>query len=101
MTTKGNDAGSGEGGMKRFLIFVCLFPGTALAVLIASVSIGAGAFPDKPMAVMLAGWGYAVGVIPALICAVADLLLRKTRIPAVIGTACRLRTCNSGCSGDF
>ena len=73
--------------MKRFLIFVCLFPGTALAVLIASVSIGAGAFPDKPMAVMLAGWGYVVGVIPALICAVADLLLRKTRIPAVIGTA--------------
>ena len=72
--------------MKRFLIFICLFPGIALAVLTALVSVG-GAFPDIPQAVALAGWGYAAGVIPALICAVADLLLRKTRIPPVLGTA--------------
>ena len=73
--------------MKRFLIFICLFPGIAFAVLIAFVSIGVGALPDNPAAVQLAGWAYVVGVIPALICAVADLLLRKTRIPPVIGTA--------------
>jgi hypothetical protein len=87
VTTKGNDAGSGEGGMKRFLIFICLFPGIAVAVFLAFVSIGVGAFPDNPQAVVLVGWGYVVGVIPALICAVVDLLLRKTRIPPVIGTA--------------
>ena len=73
--------------MGRFLIFIGLFPGIALAVLIAFVSIGVGALPDNPMAVVLAGWAYVVGAIPALICAVADLLLRKTRIPPVIGTA--------------
>jgi hypothetical protein len=73
--------------MKRFLIFIFLFPGIALAVLIAFVSIGVGAFPDNPEVVVLVGWGYVVGVVPALICAVVDLLLRKTRIPAVIGTA--------------
>jgi hypothetical protein len=73
--------------MKRFLIFICLFPGIALAVLITFVSIGVGAFPANPEAVVLVGWGYVVGVIPALICAVVDLLLRKTRIPPVIGTA--------------
>ena len=73
--------------MKRFLIFIGLFPGIAVAVLIAAVSIGAGALPGSRTAVELAGWGYAVGVIPALICAVVDLGLRKTRIPPVIGTA--------------
>jgi hypothetical protein len=73
--------------MTRFLIFIGLFPGIAVAVLIAFVAVGAGSLPDKRTAFELAGWGYAVGVIPALICAAVDLLLRNTRIPPVIGTA--------------
>jgi hypothetical protein len=73
--------------MKRFLIFIGLFPGIAVGVLIACVAVGARSFPDSRMALELAGWGYVVGAIPALLCAVVDLLLRKTRIPAVIGTA--------------
>ena len=72
--------------MTRFLIFIGLFPGIAAAVLIAAVSFGAGA-PAIRTVGEVAGWSYAVGVGPALICAVADLLLRKTRIPPVIGTA--------------
>jgi hypothetical protein len=73
--------------MKRFLIFICLFPAIAVAVLIALISFGAGSLPDQRVVLELTGWGIAVGVIPALICAVVDLLLRRTRIPPVIGTA--------------
>jgi len=79
---------SGEGGMKRFLIFVFLFPGMAIAVFFALISIWLWvALPDNPEgALLLVGWGYVVGVVPALLCAVVDLFLRKTRIPAIIGT---------------
>ena len=73
--------------MTRFLIFIGLFPGIAVAVLIAFVAVGAGSLPGKRTALELAGWGYAVGVIPALICAAVDLLLRNTRFPPVIGAA--------------
>ena len=72
--------------MKRFLIFIFLFPGIATVVLFAFISIGVGALPDNPQAIFVVGWGYVVGVVPALVCAVVDLLLGKTRIPAVIGT---------------
>jgi FtsH-binding integral membrane protein len=72
--------------MKRFLIFALLFPGIALAVFFALLSMAMGMFPDNPQALFVVGWGYVVGVVPALVCAVVDLLLRKTYIPAVIGT---------------
>ena len=72
--------------MKRFLIFALLFPGIALAVFFALLSMAMGMFPDNPQALFVVVWGYVVGVVPALVCAVVDLLLRKTRIPAVIGT---------------
>jgi hypothetical protein len=72
--------------MKRFLIFVLLFPGIATAVLFALISIGVGALPDNPEAIFVVGWGYIVGLIPALVCALVDLLLGKTRIPPVVGT---------------
>ena len=72
--------------MKRFLIFALLFPGIALVVFFALLSMAVGVFPDNPQALFVVGWGYVVGVVPALVCAVVDLLLRKTRIPAVIGT---------------
>jgi len=72
--------------MKRFLIFVCLFPGIATAVFFALLSIAMGAFPDNPEAVFVVGWGYIIGVVPALVCALVDLFLSKTRIPGVIGT---------------
>jgi hypothetical protein len=68
--------------MKRFLIFIGLFPGIVIAMLIAMIAPG-----DASVVLQLTGWGYAVGIVPALICALADLLLRKTRIPPVIGTA--------------
>lgn len=73
--------------MKRFLIFIVLFPAIAVAVLTAIVSIGVGALPGSRDAAVLMGLGTVVGVAPALICAVVDLLLRKTHIPPVIGTA--------------
>src|SRR5215831_8128671 len=72
--------------MKRFLVFIGLFPAGAIAGLFAFISIEVGALPDNPQAVMLVGWAYVVGVIPALICAVADWSLAKTSLPAVIGT---------------
>ena len=72
--------------MKRFLIFALLFPGIALAVFFALLSMAMGMFPDNPQALFVVVWGYVVGVVPALVCAVVDFLLRKTRIPAVIGT---------------
>ena len=71
--------------MKRFLIFVFLFPGIATAVFFALVTI-AVALPDNPEALLVVMWGYVVGIVPALVCAVVDLFLRKTRIPAIIGT---------------
>jgi hypothetical protein len=43
--------------MKRYLIFIGLLPGIAVAVLIALISPGAGALPDGRMAVQLTGWG--------------------------------------------
>jgi hypothetical protein len=72
--------------MKRFLIFALLFPGIAVAVFFAWFFMEMSMFPDNPEALFVVGWGYVVGVVPALVCAVVDLLLRKTRIPAVIGT---------------
>ena len=73
--------------MKRFLVFIGLFPALALVGLFAFISIGIGVLPDNPQAVMLVPWAYVVGVIPALICAVADRFLAKTGFSAVIGTA--------------
>jgi len=72
--------------MKRFLIFALLFPAIAVAEFFALLSMALGMFPDNPQALFVVGWAYVVGVVPALICAVVDLLLRKTRIPALIGT---------------
>ena len=72
--------------MKRFLIFVCLFPGLAIVSLAAFISIEIGAVPDNPEVYKLVLWGYLVGVVPALICALVDLLLVRTRLPAMVGT---------------
>jgi hypothetical protein len=69
--------------MKRFLIFICLFPGLAVAGLFAFVSIGTGALPDNPEAVLV-GWGYVVGMVPALILALMDRFSGKTRAQRVI-----------------
>ena len=71
--------------MKRFLIFICLYPGVALLSLGAFISIEISALPDNPEAVKLVGWAYVVGVVPALVCAAVDWLLRKTRL-RFIGT---------------
>ena len=72
--------------MKRFLVFALVFPGIALAVFFGLLSLAMGMLPDNPQAIYVVAWGYVVGVVPALICAGVDLLLRRTRIPAVIGT---------------
>jgi hypothetical protein len=72
--------------MKRYLIFVCLFPGIATAVFFALLSIAVGAFPDNAEAVFVVGWGYIIGFVPALVCASVDSFLGKTRSPRVIGT---------------
>ncbi|MBN8981986.1 MAG: hypothetical protein J0I29_12025 [Rhizobiales bacterium] len=74
-------------GMKRFLIFVCLFPALAVAALAAWISIQLWILPDNPEAYKLVAWAYVVCAVPALSLAFADLVLRRTRIPAIIGTA--------------
>ncbi|MEW6767838.1 MAG: hypothetical protein AB1342_07385 [Pseudomonadota bacterium] len=73
--------------MKRFLIFVCLFPALAVAALAAWISIQLWILPDNPEVYKLVGWAYVVCAVPALSLAFADTVLRRTRIPAVIGTA--------------
>ncbi|MBI3702153.1 MAG: hypothetical protein HY242_17150 [Afipia sp.] len=73
--------------MKRFLIFLGLFPALAAVSLAAWISIQLWILPDNPEAYKLVGWAYVVCAVPALVIAFADTVFRRSRIPAVIGTA--------------
>ena len=73
--------------MKRFLIFICLFPALALLGLFAFISVAIAALPDNPEAIVLVGWAYVVCAVPALICALADLFFARRRILPIAGTA--------------
>jgi hypothetical protein len=77
------DAVIGKGSMKRFLIFLFLFPAIATASFYVVIYILSGAEIDS-----LSGpaWGYLIFIGPGLVFALVDWLLAKTPIPAVIGT---------------
>jgi hypothetical protein len=67
--------------MKRFLIYLVLFPATAAASLYAVLYILTGAVVDS-----LSGpaFCYLMFIGPALVVALVDWLVSRTRIPGVI-----------------
>jgi hypothetical protein len=70
--------------MKRFAIFVVLFPILALAGLVAFLSIEVGALADN-MDISAVGWAYVVGIIPALILALVDRFLGRIIVTTLVG----------------
>jgi hypothetical protein len=72
-----------EGSMKRFLIFLFLFPAVATVSFFAVVYVLTGAVVDS-----LSGPGimYLLSIGPGLVLALVDWLVAKTPIPTVIGT---------------
>ena len=69
--------------MKRFLIFLFLFPPIATVSLYAVLYILTGAEVDSVSGPALV---YAVSTVPALVLALVDWLAARTRIPSVIAT---------------
>jgi hypothetical protein len=69
--------------MKRFLIFLLLFPAVATVSFYAVVYVLTGAVVDS-----LSGPGIMclIAIGPGLVLALVDWLIAKTPIPAVIGT---------------
>ncbi|HLN36330.1 MAG TPA: hypothetical protein VK337_01025 [Xanthobacteraceae bacterium] len=69
--------------MKRFLIFLFLFPAVATVSFYAVLYVLTGAVVDS-----LSGPGimYLVSIGPGLVLALVNWLVAKTPIPAVIGT---------------
>ena len=72
-----------RGGMKRFLIFLFLFPAVAAASFYAVLYILTDAVPDSLSG---SGFAYLIFVAPALLFALVDWLFAKAPIPAVVGT---------------
>lgn len=70
-------------GKKRFLIFLFIFPAIATASAYAVIYILTGAAVDSFSGPALT---YLVCIGPGLVVALADWLVAKTPIPAVIGT---------------
>jgi hypothetical protein len=69
--------------MKRFLIFVFLFPAVATVSFYAVVYILTGAVLDS---VSGPAFLYLIAMGPGLLLALVDWLVAKTPIPGVIGT---------------
>ena len=69
--------------MKRFLVYLLLFPAIAAAALYAVIYILTGAVVDS-----LSGpaFCYLMFIGPALVVALVDWLVSRTRIPGVIPT---------------
>jgi hypothetical protein len=69
--------------MKRFLIYLLLFPAVATASFYAVVYILTGAVVDS-----FSGPGimYAISIGPALVVALVDWCIARTRIPVVVAT---------------
>jgi len=69
--------------MKRFLVFLLLFPALATAAFFALVYLLTGAVPDSLSG---AAFLYLIFVAPALVVAGVDWRVAKTRIPGVMAT---------------
>jgi len=69
--------------MKRFLIFVFLFPAIATVSLYAALYLLSGAMVDSFSG---PAFMYLLAMAPGLAVAFVDWLIGKTLIPAVIGT---------------
>lgn len=69
--------------MKRFLIFLFLFPAIATASFYAVIYILTGAVVDSLSG---PGIGYLIFIGPGLVVALVDWFVARTRIPGVIAT---------------
>ena len=69
--------------MKRFLVFLLLFPAIATVSSYAVLYLLTGAVVDSLSGPALV---YAVSIVPGLVVALVDWLIAKTPIPAVVGT---------------
>jgi hypothetical protein len=69
--------------MKRFLIFLVLFPAVAAVSFFTVLYVLTDAAPDSLSG---AGFAYLIFVAPALLFAVVDWLFAKAPIPVVMGT---------------
>jgi hypothetical protein len=72
-----------NGGMKRFLIFLFIFPAIATASFYAVVYMLTGAEVDSLSGPAI---GYLIFVGPGLVVALADRFFAGTRIPVVMAT---------------
>ena len=69
--------------MKRFLIFLLLFPAIATVSLYVVLYLLTGAVVDSFSG---PGFVYAAAIVPGLLAGLVDWLVAKTPVPAVIGT---------------
>ena len=72
-----------EGSVKRFLIFLFLFPAVATVSFYAVLYVLTGAVMDSLSGPAIM---YLVSTGPGFVLALVDWLVAKTPIPAVIGT---------------
>jgi hypothetical protein len=76
----------GNGGVKRFLIFILLYPALALAGLFAFIGLEVEAMPNFPPMEMI-GWAYLVCFVPAVICTLVDRFLKRVVVTILVGYA--------------
>lgn len=69
--------------MKRFLVFLLLFPAVATVSLYSVIYLLTGAVVDSVSRPALI---YAIAIVPGLVVAMVDWLMSKTPIPTVVGT---------------
>ena len=69
--------------MKRFLVFLLLFPAVTTVSCYAVLYLLTGAVVDSLSGPALV---FVVSIAPALVVALVDWLMAKTPIPAVVGT---------------
>ena len=69
--------------MKRFLVFLLLFPAVTTVSFYAVLYLLTGAVVDSLSGPALV---YVVSIVPALVVALVDWLIAKTPIPTVVGT---------------
>jgi hypothetical protein len=69
--------------MKRFLVFLLLFPAVATVSFYAVVYLLTGAVVDSLSGPALI---YLVAIVPGLVVALVDWLIAKTPVPTVVGT---------------
>jgi hypothetical protein len=78
-----SDQGIWKDGMKRFLVFLLLFPAVATISFYAVLYLLTGAVVDSLSGPAIM---YLVSIVPGLVVALVDWLIAKTPVPSVVGT---------------